>query len=327
MAEYIKDNSLEDQLITLLRSGAPDFAAAEKLIAMGADVNAKGGYPGESVLSQILEGYWWSDFGDNIENMDEEQKSSSDLGPNMCSIIRFFLARGFDVHRDSDEYGAGCLSALVFSGTGRYMIDATKILLDAGAKNVPCDEDTPQDAFGMEGSFLGSCQGNHEGANLYEAVYQIFEAVEQGLPYDGIDSYEAAIGQKILYVLAERPEEGPVFYPEDLPKFKKDNCFTQNLYFIYDGGFLRTTRYADFWVDTHLPNKPLVDVSDHFAGMVGSRIQAFSFGNRKIQVQKKNYTQPMTVITMENGTQARFSINFGEVEEKDRAAFVEIEKC
>jgi hypothetical protein len=37
-----------------------------------------------------------------------------------------------------------------------------------------------------------------------------------------------------------------------------------------------------------------------------------------------SYSQPITSINMENGTEVRFSINFGEVEDKDRAAFVDI---
>lgn len=318
-----RDN-LEEQLITLFRSGAPDFKAAEELISRGADVNAKGRWPGENVLTQILEGYWWSEFGDNIDDMDGAPTTPHALGPDMCRIIRFFLEHGFDVRREGGTYGAECLSTLALSTFDRYIIDATKILMDAGAENVPCDGGTPKDAIGSEGSFQGTCEADHHKANIFEAVYQIYEAVEQGHPYDGIDSYEAAIGKKIILVLAEQPETGSVFYPVSLPNFKKENCFTKNLYFIYDGGFLRTTQYTDFWVDTKLPDKPLVDVSSHFLGMIGSRIKEFTFSHRTIRDGMTSYGQPITSINMENGTEVRFSINFGEVEDKDRAAFVDI---
>ena len=324
MADNNEYKTLEDQLIALFRSGAPDFRAAEELIAKGADLNAKGRWPGENVLTQILEGYWCSEFGDNIDEMGGAPTTPHELGTDMCRIIRFFLEHGFDVHRGGGTYGAECLDALTLSTFDKYIIDATKILLDAGAENIPCEGGSPKDSIGSEGSFQGTCENNYHKANIFEAVYQIYEAVEQGHPYDGIDSYEAAIGKKIILVLAEQPEAGSVFYPVSLLNFKKENCFNENLYFIYDGGFLRTTQYADFWVDTQLPDKSLVDVSSHFSGMIGSRIKEFVFSHRTIWDGRASYSQPITTINMENGTKVRFSINFGEVEDKDRAAFVDV---
>ena len=47
---------LENKLISLLRSGAPDFAAAEELIRQGADINASGNSDDENILSGILRG-------------------------------------------------------------------------------------------------------------------------------------------------------------------------------------------------------------------------------------------------------------------------------
>ena len=52
----------------------------------------------------------------------------------MCAIIRFFLDHGFDVNKCDGCFGTQCLWALTPSTYDRYMIEATKILLDAGAK-------------------------------------------------------------------------------------------------------------------------------------------------------------------------------------------------
>ena len=59
-----KYGELEGRLIKLFRSGAPDFDAAEELIRQGADVNAIGKDPSENILSEILQGYWWTKRGD-----------------------------------------------------------------------------------------------------------------------------------------------------------------------------------------------------------------------------------------------------------------------
>lgn len=282
---------LGNKIIELFRAGAPDFEAAEELIRQGADLNAIGKDDDENILSEILSGYWWSERRDTIsdagddchdnhcDNCEHNRNLKPSLGPSMCAIIRFFLNHGFDVTKCDGCFGAQCLWALTLSTFDRYMIEATKILLDAGAKNRTVSPtstdpyDTPWSFMGTEGSYQGTCEHNHSLANIYEAVYQIYQAIKDGKPYSGIDSYEIAVGKKILKVLAESNEDQPVFYPMALPEFQKENCYTKTLYFVYDGGVLISTQYADFWTDTILPNVELVDVSEHFECVVGSTIE------------------------------------------------------
>ena len=66
------------------------------------------------------------------------------------------------------------------------------------------------------------------------------------------------------------------------------------------------------------------DVSECFPSIVGSEIKSFSFSNRAVHKESTTYTQPITKIEMESGECIRFSINFGDVEDKDRAAFFEL---
>ena len=72
---------LSYELITLFRSGAPDFAAAEDLIRRGADVNDQGNDRSENVLSEILMGYWQSATGD----MEQEVCNNCHLRPDECA--------------------------------------------------------------------------------------------------------------------------------------------------------------------------------------------------------------------------------------------------
>lgn len=333
---------LENKLISLLRSGAPDFAAAEELIRQGADINASGNSDDENILSEILRGYWWSVRGDTIpeacddcdeshcEDCEHNLNLNPNLGASMCAIIRFFLDHGFDVDKCNGRFGAQCLEALTLSTFDQYIIEATKLLFDAGAKNIPVsslsdDRDhTPWDSIATEGSYQRTCEHDHSLANIYEAVYQIYQAVEDGKPYSGIDSYEIAIGKKVLKVFAENNGDQPVFFSMDLPKFKMDNCYNRSLYFVYDGGFLTVTKYADFWTDTVLPAVDMIDVSDNFTGIVGHTIKGFTYDHRTIVKESMHYGQPIVTIEMDSGCKARFSVNFGEIKKEERSAYYKL---
>lgn len=323
---------LEDQLIDLFHSGPPDFAAAEELIRQGAAVNAVGKEDDENILSEILCGYWVTE-PKHTEKEDADSVRGDDgasCGPAMCEVIRFFLAHGFDVTKRDGCFGAQCLSALSLSSFDRYMIEATKLLLDAGAVNrtVSPDStdiyDTPRSSIGCEGSFQGCVQHDFARSDIYEAVYQVYLAAEDGRPYHGIDSFELAVGKRVQRVLAECRDGQSTFFPLELPGFRKNNCYRETLYFVYDGGMLITTQYADFWTDTVLPDVELTDVSGYFPGIVGDTIRNISHDSRTITHGTRNYTQPIVTMEMASGCRARFTINFGEVEETDQAAFYEL---
>ncbi len=323
--------ALEDQLISLFCSGAPDFTVAENIISQGADLNAVGKYPDENMLSEIISGYCWSEYeneNDNEEcdNCQENRDLNHSRGETMVKIIRFFLDHGFDVQKKNGRYGAQCLWALVLSSFDTQIIEATKVLFDAGAKNMSIgesdDEDeTPWDFIGTEGSYQDTCCHDHHLGNIYEAVYQMYLAVDEGRPYNKIESYEAALGKRIVRVCAEKPAAGDVFFDMNLITSQHKNCYRQTLYFMFDCGALITTQYAEIWVDSNLPNTALVDVSERFSSLVGSTIKRITFDHNEVFKENTRYGQPVTIMEMDNGVKARFSINFGEVEEADRVAY------
>lgn len=227
--------ALEDELIALFQTAAPDFQMAEELVARGADVNATSDddiY--ENMLSEILMGYWnveqCSDpdacTGDDCENCASHKNAPEPIGETMMKIIHFFLNHGFDVTKNDGRFGAQCLSALVLSTFDQYILAAARLLLDAGAMNLENeDHETVLDAVGSEGSFQDCCEYNHHLGNLYEAFYQMIVAHDEGRTYRGIDWYQASYGKRILRVLAEKPVDGPVFFNLDLPTSKHENCF------------------------------------------------------------------------------------------------------
>lgn len=176
----------------------------------------------------------------------------------------------------------------------------------------------------MEESYQATCENNFALSNIYEAVWQIYEAIENGRPYSGIGSYEAAVGKRITRVLAEGKAGEPVFYSLRLPEFAKDSCFKKTLYFVYDGGAMIIDEYAALWVNSMLPDTELVDVSGFFPDVVGHSTERFAFDSHTITQEDAYYTQPIVLIETSSGHKLRFSRNFGEVEEEDRAAYFEL---
>lgn len=325
---------LGNRLITLFRSAPPDFDAAEELLMQGADINAIGRNDDENILSEILIGYPDAPLDElpDYDDADVEalRKLVPDPGSAMCDIIRFFLAHGFDVTKREGCFGAQCLYSLTLTTDYRHIIEATKLLIDAGAINRTVslstrDEDyTPWSSIEDDVFDLDCLSNEYSDANLCEAVYQIYRAIDEGKPYRGIDSYGLAIGKKIRRVFAESSGEQPVFFSIDTADFKHNNCYNATLYLVYDDGVLVTTRHADCWTNTVLPSSGLVDVTEHFAGIVGGRILRFVFGGKSIKRDKTRYTQLIFTIEMDSGSKVRFATNNGEVSEELYSAYFEV---
>lgn len=324
---------LEDQIVSLFRHYPPDFAKAEELLCRGANLNARSGKdPDDNMLSEILCGYWNCEGCDLPEaymqhDIEREagkhgQNREAPIGASMVRIVRFFLDHGFSVSADQGRRGAQCLAMLVVSTFDSAMLEAARLLLDAGAKNVIAyDGEKAIDAVGMEGSFQGCVAHDQPLANLYEAFYQMLLALDEGRPYQGVDDYTACYGKKIERVLATKPAEGSVFYDLALPSATHENCYTQTLFFAYDGGYLISSQYADVWTDTVLPQGEYVDVTERFRAITGSNIEQITFGYSELCEGAVSYGQPVVSLNMDNGITVRFSVNFGEVADADRAAY------
>lgn len=124
------------------------------------------------------------------------------------------------------------------------------------------EEESPRDLICMEDSYQDAGCHDHDLVNICEAICQVYQAIDEGRPYAGIDTYLAAIGKRVVRVFAEKPERGEVFCNMDLPASRHENCYRQTLYFMYDGGMPILAQYADLRTDKVLPEKTLIDVSE-----------------------------------------------------------------
>ncbi|MBQ8648130.1 MAG: hypothetical protein IJ484_08320 [Oscillospiraceae bacterium] len=326
---------LEDKLIDLFRSGPPDFAAAQALVDAGADVNAA--VPGDgNVLSECLQGYRDTEHGDDCDRCDPEDgqcvqcpSKNPDPGRAMVEIVRFFLKNGFDPGRDGGRACRACLYALNFSTDDRYMLQAARLLLDAGIRAGWSPEGKLSgvlEHIATECSYLQVCAKNTAANHLYEAFYELCRAAHEGRAYGGIDTYEAALGRRVLRVLADPcGGEWPI-RPAEYGGKTWSNTFRGQLYLEYEGGVLIGNEYGDFWTDDHLPAGPLVDVSTAFAGVVGRCIEGFRFAARDVPGSGTSYTQPVTWLDMGQGRSVRFSDTFGEMEGKELVGWFRLEQ-
>lgn len=303
-----------EEFLDIFSEGTPDFQKAETMLKNGLDINYN--------MSQVSDGGFNNLLAEIICCMD------MDTPPCLCKTIQFFFSHGFDVHMDNNNYGRECLSSLAFSTYDKQIIAAAKLLLDAGAKitdeNGELDyEDSPIHAIDIEGSYQNTCENNYHCGNLFKAVYQIFEAVIDGKAYDKIDTYENAIGEKIEKVYAEC-EGDTVFFDVKEGEYFQNNCYSAKMYYKYGDMALVTTQYGDFWTDRFPQNKKLKDITDKFEKILYSPIKNIYFDHNKIVKGHTVFGQPITYIEFENGRKIKTGINFGEVNDENRAAYYEI---
>ena len=333
---------LSYELIDLFRSGAPDFEKAADLIKRGADVNDQGNDKEENVLSEILCGYWQSTTGDSTqeacEDCEDDYKDCSGCdkglnpqwGESMIQVIKFFLDHGFDVTKQNGAYGGQCLVALALSSFDKNILDAIKLIMHAYGNNLPPwddSEDSPLDAVESECSYQRA-ESDYYLSNILEAACQIFYAINAGHPYDGIQSFEDAIGRKVLRILARTDKKDDIFHTLDRLESYHQNCFECNLYFILENGHLVYSRYVDCWVDTYLPDVPMTDVSGLFPSILNHTIEDITMGGNSIRKMRSTnslpfttYGQPIISLHFDNDVILNFTRNFGEVPRDDTVTY------
>lgn len=144
-------SGLEGKLINALCENPPDFETADDLISLGADVNTESSDPEQNMLSEII----WDRGGCAYYLLDcNKTDGCEDEGCIYCDqgeaawrrailksnqatveVIKYMLERGFDVNHKEGLYGAQCLHELTLPMSSKGLLEATRILFDAGAQN------------------------------------------------------------------------------------------------------------------------------------------------------------------------------------------------
>lgn len=302
---------LEDELIEAGKAYPPDFEKMKELLASGADINAISTKeePDESILSIIILGYPETDDGDGR------------YLPELCS---FFLANGFDVHRSDGAFGACCLQNLTWSSYDRYILEAAKVLLRAGADpTVEYDHETVLRWVATKVSAAGCVDEDHSAENLFEAMYRILEAASENRDFDSIEYFSAAEGRSLDRVeMYCEPGQQPIFSMKE-KGFQHEHCFTGTLVLWCGGKALQIDRWTSIVIDPAVKqseDRIKTDISNRFSDLIGSTLRKIDFEHEVIR-KGISYSRAVIRLHFSNGRILRFSDNFGEVSSEKRAAF------
>ena len=158
-------DELEKRLVEEGRRCPPDFERMKALVMAGADVNACSDDFDEeqdTPLSLIYLGYLHDNIGEN--------------GRYLPELTRFFLENGFDVHEDEGRHGAACLQNLTWSSYDQYILEAAKILLEAGADPnvVLYGDESALDwvSVKISGSYV---EHDEDAVHLFEKMYDMMK--------------------------------------------------------------------------------------------------------------------------------------------------------
>lgn len=293
---------ISNKLYEALIAYPPDFKSAQQYIHKGADIHARSKDDDcENILAQIILGYPHVDHPDeNLSQEDRDAYWAQYDGRYLPEIVRFFLANGFDVTLDHQRFGADCLRNLSWSSYDRYILDATKLLLSAGASYTYEDEDQESviEWIGTKASLSTHTDGNAASALLFCTMWDILDAHRKGEDYTKIDSCLCCIGEKINQVLASK-KPTTVTVEEILPSGEIILC-DQELHLICGEQPLRISNYAEIAVDPRgIHNPDLIDVSTHFSSIIGKKIENILFPY--FSEKSDGIQSPDFVINLEDG--------------------------
>ena len=289
----------EDKLLDLMAEGNADFVQADKLIALGADINASGDNNDENILSYII--------------LEYRMNHRKNIGKKLYKIVEYFLAKGFDVNKNDGQYGASCLESLIFATFDSYTIDLAKLLFDAGARNIhydDCGYDTLQDWLSTESSFQRLCCDDEHLSNIFESIYQVFEAQKNGRDYHGVDWYGKATDQHICKVYAECSHYSDYTCNLYYENKQESLQFSDTIYMILDEGVLIIEPNLVMWMDNNLPDKTVLDVSDKFKSILGFKIEDITFKRNDFKIESRVFRNPTITLHLEKERRLELSLKY-----------------
>ena len=277
-------NELEEKFLYCAKAIPPKFDEMKRLLAEGVDINAYDSCLGETLLSDAILGYPSMEYPDCdgcsainecedkcLLTNDEEHSAGSAFLP---SVVQFFLENGYDVTLRNGEYGGVALKSLSWSTYDQYIIDAARLLLDAGADpNWQEDGESVLEWIGVKCGAALTVDEDSYVECVFEVLYDMLEAKVEGRPYQDIMWYDAVYGKRIdrVYSCAETPEKAVYELTTGDSVYK--NVFETNLVFDCEGLQLQLNQWCNAKVDSNVPNREKrIDLSHMFAPVIGKRI-------------------------------------------------------
>lgn len=182
--------SLEKELEKCMEQYPPAFERAKALLKEGADVNALVDSYGETLLSEIIMGCKVFDpcaycMDRDCDHCDEDMNDEKIGKHYLLEIIRFFLDNGYDVARNDGHHGSQALRALCWSTYDKAILEAARMLLDAGADPFCLDADGWDVFESIEWKISGCVPvyDDPELERLFKALYDLVEEKTKDRPH------------------------------------------------------------------------------------------------------------------------------------------------
>lgn len=171
-------------------------------------------------------------------------------GMVLPDVVRHFLSCGYDVSANDGLNGGLALNSLCWASYDPYILDAAKMLMNAGAPVCyrTSDDDPGDEPKGLLGAISFKISGaweldeDAEFANILEAYYAMTEANIAGRDYNSIENYSACLGKPLtsVYVIGVNgktalQEEGEDWiYSEPLVLWFEDKPLVASCYVVAD---------------------------------------------------------------------------------------------
>jgi hypothetical protein len=273
-------DKLSNKLYEALTAYPPDFKLAQQYINEGADIHARSkNDDDENILAQIILGYPHVD--DPGEDLSQEESIAYWRrfdGRYLPEIVHFFLENGFDVTLDNQKFGADCLRNLTWSSYDHFILDATKLLLKAGASYSYEDDEHKSviDWVGTKASVSANVDWNDRDSQLFCTMWDILDAHRSGHDYQSIDSCLCCIGQSIDRIITAGELEYAVV-DDKLPNNQLIFC-DHDLFFICREKPLRINVYSEAAIDPReMPTSHFIDATTLFPQLIGKMITNIQF--------------------------------------------------
>lgn len=201
----------------------------------------------------------------------------------LADVVRHFLACGYDVSANDGLNGGLALHALCWSSYDHYVLEAAKILMNAGApvKYRTSDDDPNEEPKGLLGSISWKLSGawmvdkDYVWANTLEAYYAMTEANIAGKAYNAIDNYFACIGKSLTAVSAIKDGENLTIQNEGVL-----TVFAELIVMWFGDKPLVVSCYTDFVVNpVYADDKKngLCDISSMFSSIIEATLKEVQY--------------------------------------------------
>ena len=285
----MEHKDMEKAFLQCLYQYPPDFDTAKELLKKGVNINAITSSDDETLLSDIIMDCEAFDpcaycVSKDCDTCVDESPDIDTEKHYLLDIIKFCLDNGYNVNENNGRHGSEALRALCWSTYDKAILDAAKLLLDAGADPL-CLDSEGDNVFGAINWKLAGCipvNDNLEHECLFTALYDLVEASTTNSPYSGIQWCDAVYGKKIdrIYSCAATPEEA--IFDFSTGENNYSNCFTSDIILECEGIPLAITHYCHAYVN---PNKvPITPTQNSIlSSLEGKQIKEITFSVKSVE--------------------------------------------